>query len=300
MARVSTDLFNLGKILYGFLPRGQQVNILLYGGLITSTTTVALTSSLGYKLVRWIKRDPTHYVAWKDLQGQIDRLAIDRFEQMKGALAPAAIFDRKGLAFYEPLKNGLSKFRDSLKNNVYLLGGTAALAWTMLSLNECMKNGDTLDSQSDQQCWNHLASFFYDPVMLPALATLYSAGSGAGFTIALTGATGMLGVAIIDGMSQGWTSPYLPTMLRGKAMLLTERYEALAKKMTEDWNKIKAGQDAEAKARFIKQATLLKRREQLITLGLTEHFSLDQKASEKLVAPLIAAASKIIREEEKA
>ena len=143
MARIATDLLKIATFGFNEMPWYVRFWAVSY----TGSMILASTSSLGRKVIRWVSRDPTHYVAWNDVQGQIDRLADVRFDEMKGALAPSAIYDRRGLGAWnvaDGIRKGVSVLREK---GVYFLGGTAALTLATLSLYECHEFGDSSDPQ---------------------------------------------------------------------------------------------------------------------------------------------------------
>lgn len=293
MARLINDLFKISTSLLGVvnrLPYGLSYMAYSY----PLTAVLAVSSSLGYKAVRWIKRDPTPYVAWNDTQGQIDRLAADRFEKLKGALAPAAIFDRRGLPVVDMglnLVKGLSALHEK---GIFILGGTAALALASLSLYECHQFGDGSNPQLSEQCWNQLGLFGKEPVLLSALATAYAVSKGSGIMFILGGISIFGGVFILSSCANGFTSRKFPTFLRNKQVLLEERYQALAEKLTAEWKKMQTSEDPAAKNGLIKKAELLQRRSKLIALALEENFNLSHDESTKTIKPLITASEQII------
>lgn len=285
MARLHNDLFNMSWALFKALPD----NFKIYVSAAAVTTVFASSSSVANKAVRWITRDSTNYVAWNDLQGQIDRLATERFEELRGALAPAAIYDRRN--FIGKAKDsfvaGLSNLKD---RGIYVLSSAAVLMVAGYWLNDCHQNYPT------DQHWNHLGLALKDPAFLTALATAYTV-IYAGTPIFYLGSRVGLGTLnLLSSGGDGFRSRIVPTALTNKITLLQDRYQALSEKLKEQWTDAKKKEDPVEMKKIVQKAEQLERRILLIKFGLEEYFELDDAQSQTIINPLIQAAKTIITE----
>lgn len=295
MTRIASDLYKIGSYIWNSSPDSAQKFYISIAATL-ATATVAAGSSAGYKFVRWISRDPTQYVAWNDLSGQLNRLATDRFSDIKGALAPAAIYDRRSIKGIDSVINLISAVAYLANKGKYVLGTAAALGLALRSLQECHQFGDQSDPQLSERCWDHLGSLIQEPTMLPLLATTYTLSKGTMIALILGTATAGLGILLTSSMANGFESSWLPVAFRTKGILLEERYRALTLELIKQWKEVE-NQDTTKKDDIIKLAKQLNQRSQLISLSLEENLNLSEKESEKITLLLIKSAQTIIKQQ---
>jgi len=292
MARLINDLFKISNAAYHFLP----IHVSVMGSTYALVTILSASNSLGRKVVRWVGRDSTDYIHWNDLAGQINRLSTAHFDQMRGALAPAAIYDRRGLT----MMNGAASFMNYLDilraQGVFFLGGTTALILASLSLYECHQFGDISDPGLSDHCWSHLGLLGREPAMLTTFAIANVISSGSGLALLGGGVALICGAFVSDTMSNGFSSSWWPTAFRKIEVLLKERYKALGEELNKQWKEAQKSGDAAAQGEVVRKAELLRRRSQLIGLALKEYMNVSDKERADIIKPLIEASKTIIQE----
>lgn len=295
MARLHTDLLNTVTPLWNELPFIYKVSL---GLSLTSfaaslgCSVVTIGNAMTKKVMRWGIKDQTTYVAWNDLQGQINRLANDRFDNLRGALAPAAIYDSKAF-FNAPTFEKIMKGGHATKNKaVIFIGGAALLGISARALMECQSISDPHATNTQNHCWDLLGQHILDPISLSLLALGYTASSASsiGLPILLIIPSGI----VIKSFSVGLASKKFPTCMRKTSLVLTERYQDLAKHLTTQWNKAKNSNNSVEKEHLIDLAKKIKRKSTLLPLAMEEFFALDSKDSIKIVTPLLEAVNYLI------
>lgn len=296
MSRLINDVFHVGKSVWNMSSDYVKIGILRCGYSIAigvSKTVITLSSTMTHKLIRGITKDPTSYADWNDLQDQINRLATNSFKDMRGALAPATIFDRRVLDFSE-LYSKLDLIKSSLNSNgTYILGTTAALALVASSHSECVQNGDSSNPNLSEVCWDHLGYLSREPSLLLTIILLYTIAKTSIISRILPITTN-LSLTIFESLANGYEITRFP-YLKNKTAFLLERYTALGTELTKQWNEAKE-KDFSKKDSLIKTAQLLQVRSRLISASLEESFYLKKEESEKIVEPLINAAKLILKE----
>lgn len=292
MARLLSDVLTVSVKLWDMFP-GSTMKMMVASPIVTVLGTLAC--GFGNKAIRWITRDPTPYVGWYDLQGQIDRLAKERFDAIKGALAPAAIYDRMSIFFSPDIFNHSFSALNLLKEKgVIFLGGTGLLGIAALSIQDCNLVGDPANPFTSDQCWNQLGQHILEPMSLSLVSFGYAMSNMSAITMFLSIVPLASSLLIIQSVSNGFSSKSLPTFLRNKDILLAERYQDLATHFTDQWQKVSDGKNIEKIDRIVELARLIKQKSSMIRLALEVFFSLSEEESMRIIAPLLQAAKKII------
>lgn len=292
MARLANDLWNIGASFYRAQP-AQAIGI----GLTVSTLVLATSSSLFYKATRWTGLDKTDYVSCDDLPAQIDRLATDRVSKLKGALAPAHIYDRRGLGMDGVYQNVVDTASFLKSKGITVIGTAGVMGLFMYSYSECMQFGDPGNPNLSEQCWSHLGSVSHEPSLLSVAAAIHTAAKGSVIPIIL-GTGGMLtGLSVVNLLASGSPNPSLPAFLRERVGLMVERYTALAKELDKQWKEAEG--DAQKIEKVFNTAKLLERRMSLIKLSLEENLNISSAFSSNIVLPIEKSVKSIIAKKNK-
>jgi hypothetical protein len=283
MARLHRDFFNMSKAAFGILPGQLRETV----AALAVCAIAASNNSICNKVMRIIKRDPTNYIAWNDLPGQLDRLATERFDELKGALAPAAIYDRRNFV-KEAIESTVNKLYVLKEKGIYVLGGAAMLLTAGYWLQDCGQN------YASEQCWNHLGVAIKDPTFLAAIATAYTVTQVGAPVLNMGLGTFSFALLILSTAGDGLRGG--PTVMRVKEELLQERYQDLANVLSQQWEKAKKSDDPTATKNIAKKAEQLNRRMLLVQFGLSENLNMTNEVSQNILSPLEQAANKIIIE----